>query len=259
MRNPQSILITGASSGIGAVLARTYAHPGISLALTGRDRPRLDHIAQICRMAGATVHLRSLDIADEAAVTDWVAEIDHALSLDLVIAGAGMTGGHRGPGMDETLADIRRILEVNFHGACTIAQAAIPGMRRRRRGQIAFVSSIAGLRGLPYSLAYCASKAALIAYGEGLRAHMRPDGVVVSVILPGFVDTPMAARVSGPKPLMVTSERAARIIRSGLARDRACITFPFLLGLGTRIIALLPAGPVDSIMNRINVTITPSG
>jgi short-subunit dehydrogenase len=259
MKSPKAILITGASSGIGAALARTYAQPGISLALTGRDPLRLDHIADIGRAAGATVHVRPLDIAAEAAVTSWIAEIDHALSLDLVIAGAGVTGGHRGPGSDETLADIRRILEVNFHGACTTAQAAIPGMRRRRRGQIAFVSSIAGLRGLPYSLAYCASKAALIAYSEGLRAHMRPDGVGVSLILPGFVDTPMAARVTGPKPLMVTPERAARIIRTGLARDRARITFPFLLGLGTRIMALLPAGPVDSIMNRIHVKITPSG
>ncbi len=258
MRDPRSILITGASSGIGAALARAYARPGIALALTGRDQGRLETVADACRRAGATVAVRSLEITDQVAVSGWIADIDRRQPLDLLIAGAGVTGGHHGPGDDESLADLQRILSVNFIGAAITVQAALPVLRGRRRGQIALISSIAGLRGLPYSPAYCASKAALIAYGEGLRAHLLKDGIDVALILPGFVDTPMAAHVTGPKPMMMSPERAAKIIRNGLARGRARITFPRLLGLGTRLMSLLPAGPVDYVLSRVAVSVTPS-
>jgi short-subunit dehydrogenase len=117
------------------------------------------------------------------------------------------------------------------------------------------MSSLAALRGLPYSPAYCASKAALKAYGEALRAWLRPQGIDVAVVLPGFVDTKLAGHVSGPKPLQMTAERAARIIRRRLARNEAHIAFPRLLHWGLRIASTLPPALVDSILTSVKVDI----
>jgi short-subunit dehydrogenase len=255
MREVGAVLITGASSGIGAALARAYARSGARLAITGRNPERLAAVAAACVGAGAAVIYRPLDITNEAAVSSWVSEADAALAIDLVIANAGITGGHFGPNAEESLADVQRMISVNFIGAMITVHAILPALRRRRRGQIAFISSIAALRGLPYSPAYCASKAAMSIYAESLRAWLRPDGVEIALVLPGFVDTPMAAKVTGPKPMMVSPERAAHIIQRGLARGRTRIAFPFLLDLGQRLAASLPSAPIDFILNRIAVDV----
>src|SRR5487761_546583 len=107
MRDARSVLITGASSGIGAALALAYAGPGMRLALTGRHLDRLETVVDACRGAGASVHSKLLDITDASAVAAWVAEIDREWSLDLVIASAGVTGGHNGPGAEESLTELR--------------------------------------------------------------------------------------------------------------------------------------------------------
>jgi short-subunit dehydrogenase len=258
MRNPGCVLITGASGGIGAALARIYARPGVTLAVTGRNADRLHKTAEASRNAGAKVIERVLDLHDQPALAAWIAAIDADHPLDLVIANAGITGGHRGPEAEEDLAGLREIMEINFVAACATVHAAMAPMRRRHRGQIALMSSIAGLRGLPYSPAYCASKAALITYGEALRAMLRSDGVAVSVILPGFVATPMSAQVSGPKPLMIDADRAARIIAHGLARRRARIAFPLPLYWLQRALTFLPAASVDMVLNRVRVTVANS-
>jgi short-subunit dehydrogenase len=252
MRDARSILITGASSGIGAALARSYAAPGVRLALGGRNADRLATVAALCRSSGAEVATSHFDVTDGPAVTSFVVGADDERPLDLVIANAGMTGGSDGI---EPIAEIERMMRVNFAGACAAAHAAIPQMCRRRRGQIALMSSLAALRGLPYSPSYCASKAAVKAYGESLRGLLRSDGVEVSVILPGFVDTPLSQHIDGPKPLMMTADHAARIIRRGLERNRARIAFPALLHLAARLAAALPAALVDPVLTSVPVKI----
>lgn len=199
---------------------------------------------------------RALDLLDEPALAAWIADMEAATPLDLVIANAGITGGHHGPGAEESIEELRQIVDINFVAACRTVHTALGPMRRRRRGQIALVSSLAGMRGLPYSPGYCASKAALITYAEALRAWLRRDGIEVAVILPGFVDTPMAARVNGPRPMMLTADRAASIIRRGLARGRPRIAFPLPLYWLQRAASLLPATPVDMFLNRVRVTVT---
>lgn len=258
MKTPRSILITGASSGIGAALALCYAAGDTSLALTGRHERRLADVTERCRAAGATVTTALLDTTDKAAVARWVMTIDDEAPLDLVIANAGISGGHRGGGEGERSDEVLRMMQVNFAGTCHTIHPILPRMRARGRGQIALMSSIAALRGLPYSPAYCASKAALLAYGESLRGWLRPQGVEISIILPGFVDTPMAGRVSGPKPFQMSPERAARRIRRGLARGQARIAFPTILNLGTRVMSLFPAALVDPALNFVNVDIGPN-
>jgi short-subunit dehydrogenase len=113
-------------------------------------------------------------------------------------------------------------------------------MMARGRGQIAIISSVAGFTPLPDAPSYSASKSAVINYGLSLRALLGPRGIRVSVICPGYIDTPMMRRASGAKPFKMTSEKATELICHGLDRDRALIVFPFLFGLMTRIGGLLP-------------------
>ena len=253
MRNPSSVLITGASGGIGTALAKAYARPGVTLALTGRDGKKLAAAAAAASAAGATVLEHALDLRDQAAVTAWIGDVDASHPIDLVIANAGITGGHH-DGVEESVEEVRRLIDTNFLAACYTLHAALPAMRRRR-GQVALVGSLAGIRGLPSMPGYCASKAALLAYADAMRAWLRDDGIEVAIILPGNVDTPMAARETGPQPLMMSADRAAAIIRRGLARGRSCIAFPRQLYWVLRLATLLPAAPVDMVLNRYRVSV----
>nr|UXE44102.1 hypothetical protein Hi04_10k_c1074_00021 [uncultured bacterium] len=257
MQLPNSILITGASGGIGAALAESYAAPGKYLALGGRDTERLAAVAERCRQRGATVVATIVDVTDVEGVAAWIEETDQAGPLDLVIANAGVQGGSLGVGRTETRDEAERVMNVNFGGVCNTVQPVIAAMRRRGRGQIALVASLAGLRGLPYSPGYCASKAAVKAYGEALRSWLEPEGVAISVVLPGFVETSMSKQVIGPKPLIMSPERAARIIRRGLTRGRRQIAFPFPLYLAIQAMRLLPAVLVDRLLRRAQVEIAP--
>src|SRR6516164_7421340 len=241
VRDPHSILITGASSGIGAALARAYAAPRTHLALCGRDSARLAAVANLCRERGAAVIEACLDVTAAPAVAAWIDSADRASPLELVIANAGVQGGLWRDGAGETLGELHRVMEVNFGGVSNTIHPVLSTMRRRRRGQIALIASLAALRGLPYSPGYCASKAAIRIYGEALRCWLAPEGIGVSVVLPGFVETRMSDTVSGPKPLILSSEHAAGIIRRGLAKGRRQVAFPYPLYLGMRLMRALPA------------------
>ena len=257
MKNPCSILITGASSGIGAALARAYAAPRTHLALCGRDAARLAAVANICRDRGAVVIEACLDITEAAAVAAWIDSADRASPLDLVIANAGVQGGLWRDGAGETLGETHRVMDVNFGGVLNTIHPALPSMRRRGRGQVALIASLAALCGIPFSPGYCASKAAIKIYGEAIRGWLAPEGINVSVVLPGFVATRLSQTVRGPKPLMLPPERAANIIRRGLARGRRQIAFPYPLYLGTQLTRVLPPGLVDHILRRLAVDIGP--
>jgi len=259
VKTPRSILITGASSGIGAALAESYAAPGVHLAICGRDASRLDAVASRCRERGATLLAAHIDVTDAAAVAAWVETAERAAPLDLVIANAGIQGGPSRAGAGETSDEVERVMQVNFGGARNTVYPALSPMRQRRRGQIAVVSSLAALRGLPMSPGYCASKAAVWIYGEALRSRFAADGIEVSVVLPGFVETRMSNLVTGTKPFIMSPERATRIIRRGLARGRRQIAFPLRAYVGMQLLRCLPSGVADRILSRIKVDIAPYG
>ena len=249
MRDPRSVLITGASSGIGAALAEAYAAPSMTLSLMGRDRQRLAAVAERCRNAGAGVRPVNIDVTDKAATADAIAEADAAAPLDLVIANAGISGGTSGNGEAEGQA--RLIFSVNLDGVLNTVHPAIAALRRRGRGQIGLMSSLAAFRGFAGAPAYCASKAAVRVYGEALRGALRTDGIAVSVICPGFVRSPMTAVNDFPMPFLIDAPRAARIIKRGLARDRARIAFPWQTYLGAWLAATLPPALVDRLVRRL--------
>lgn len=249
MRNPRSILITGASSGIGEALALAYAAPGRHLALSGRNEARLAAVADAVRAAGAGVDAATHDVRDAAAMRDWIDRIDHTQPLDLVIANAGISSGMPGGRIDE--ATIRAVLATNIDGVLNTLHPAIAAMRPRRRGQLAIVASLAGFRGLPTAPAYAASKAAVRVYGEALRPLLAADGLTLSVVCPGFVDSRMTAGNRFPMPFKMTAERAARIVCRSLERNRARIAFPWPMAALVWLLAALPPGLTDLAIRRL--------
>ncbi|WP_063533522.1 SDR family NAD(P)-dependent oxidoreductase [Burkholderia sp. MSMB1589WGS] len=249
---PHHVVITGASAGLGRALALAYAAPGVVLGLVGRDAARLDACAQACRARGAEVVVGQFDVRDAERAQAWLWAFDDAHPIDLLIANAGVASTLSSASDWEGLERTARVVDTNFYGALQAALPVIERMRPRGRGRIAMVSSLAALRGMAISPAYCASKAAIKAYADSVRPLLARDGVGMSVILPGFVKTAMSDVFPGDKPFLWSADRAAAHIRAKLAAGRAEIAFPALLAFGMRLLTLLPAALADAILGRLS-------
>jgi short-subunit dehydrogenase len=225
MKNFSSIVITGASSGIGEALALDYAAPGVALALTGRDAERLTAVANACRAKGASVVAATVDVVERERFAAWLTAFDDAHPVDLVIANAGISIDKSNSSLDD-FSVIRKTFDVNVGGVLNTVEPLMSRMIERRRGQIAVMASLASFIGLPYSASYNASKAAVRVWGESIRFPLKKHGIGVSVICPGFVISRLTANAPFPMPFLMTSARASAIIRRGLARNHARIAFP---------------------------------
>lgn len=232
---PQHVLITGASSGIGAALAIEYAGPGVRLALFGRDEGRVRVVAEACRAKGALVAAVLVEVTDLEAMATAVSMVDDAHPLDLVIANAGVSGAMLGDGRG-----VAHLFAVNVMGVVHTVEPLLPRLTGRGRGQIALMSSLASFVARPGTAAYCASKAAVRIWGEGLRERLAPQGVAVSVICPGFVDTPLTRRNRFPMPMLMSAAQSAAMIKARLARDEPRIAFPWPMYCGARLAGALP-------------------
>ncbi len=240
---PRRILISGASSGLGAALAEAYAAPDISLVLWGRDPMRLEAVAHRCHARGARAEAARVDVTDREATARHALAADDAAALDLVIANAGISGGTGGGTEPEEQA--RDIFAVNLVGVLNTVQPLLPRMRARGHGQIALMASLAGFRGFPGAPAYCASKAGVKVWGESLRGWLAPEGVRVSVLCPGYVRTPMTAVNRFSMPFLMDADRAARIMKRGLEKNRGRIAFPWPTAFGAWLAGALPDALVD--------------
>jgi short-subunit dehydrogenase len=238
----QSALITGASSGIGAALAKALARPGACLHLSGRDATRLDAVAEICRRRGAVANVKVLDVRDAEAMAAWIAEAGH---LDLVVANAGVSGRSK-TGGPEPPEKVRAIFEINLGGVLNTVLPAMEVMANQRadpggvRGRIAVVASIAAFMAAPVTAAYCASKAAVDGYIVAIAPEARLRGLLLTSVCPGFIRTAMTADYRFPMPGLMDADRAAGIILRGVAAGRVRVVFPWWMGLAARTAGLLP-------------------
>ncbi|AQQ30682.1 SDR family NAD(P)-dependent oxidoreductase [Burkholderia cenocepacia] len=249
---PRHVVVTGASAGIGRSLATVYAAPGVVLGLVGRDVRRLDACADACRALGARVVTAQVDVRDAEAMRVWLWQFDDTYPIDLLIANAGVASTLDSDSDWEELDRVAAVVDTNFYGAMHAVLPVTARMRERRSGQIALVSSIAAIRGMAISPAYCASKAALKAYGDSVRPLLAQRGVHLAIVLPGFVKTAMSDVFPGDKPFMWSADRAAGHIRRKLAARRAVIAFPGMLALGMSLLTLLPARLGDAILGRLS-------
>ncbi|MBV9330095.1 MAG: SDR family NAD(P)-dependent oxidoreductase, partial [Alphaproteobacteria bacterium] len=215
-----AIMITGASSGIGAALAEAYATPGRRLILCGRDTMRLSGVAQKCSAKGAVAVPIEFDLHRVDEVAKHLIDADTASPIDLAIFNAGLGGTTPAADIVETPKRALEVATVNFTAAVVGATAIAERMARRGRGHIVFISSIAETFPLPMAPTYSGSKAGLRMFAEALALALEKYGVRVTVVAPGFVDTPMSRQVTASKPFMVSSERAAKSIRKIIERRR---------------------------------------
>jgi short-subunit dehydrogenase len=250
--SPARIVITGASAGLGRALALAYAAPSVTLGIVSRDAGRLDTVAAECRARGAQVVTALIDVRDAAAMQVWLCEFDDVYPIDLLIANAGVASTLASALDWEDLTRIAAVVDTNFYGAMHAALPVVARMRARRHGHIALVSSLAALRGMAISPAYCASKAALKAWGDSIRPVLAREGVHLSIVLPGFVKTSMSDAFPGNKPFLWPVEKAALHIRRKLALGASEVAFPNLLALGMRLLQVLPPVLADAILGRLS-------
>lgn len=253
----RSVVISGASRGLGAALARRFSAPGVRLLLIARSAGPLAEVAAECGARGAEAHTAALDVRHPAALAEALAAFEALGPVDLVIANAGTSAGTAPDGTPETAADAIRQIEVNLLGAIHLVGPLLPGMLARRQGAVALIASVAAFRGLPDIPGYSASKAGLFAWGEGLRAAHRFRGLTVTVICPGFFDSAMGERFLGPKPLRLGLETAADRAYQAILAGRGRAVFPAPLGWLLRLAALLPPGAGDWAIRRMRFRIRP--
>ncbi len=238
----RTILITGASSGIGRALAVACAAPGVRLHLSGRDAARLDAVAADCRSKGCDVEARVLDVCDADSMETWIKGCGR---LDLVIANAGMGAGSD-DGRPEPAAQVRAVFSTNLGGALNTALPALETMLEQTpdatgcRGRIATVASIAAFVPAPGAATYCAAKTALDRWTVATAHTAGNHGVIMTSVCPGYVRTSMTAGNRFPMPGLMDADRAAGIILAGIARGQRRVAFPWWMALGARLIGALP-------------------
>lgn len=237
---PKSIVITGASSGIGRALALELAAPGVTLGLLGRQDSNLNEVAALCQTKGALVQTGQVHVTDATGLALWMKVFDTDYPIDWVFANAGVTAAISLEGDLEPIAQANALLSVNLNGVLNTVYAVLPLMRERGRGQIGLMSSLAAWRGMALTPVYSASKAGVKAYGEALRDLLAPEGVGISVICPGFVETPMSEKFPRHRPQMISAEAAAKKIVLGMQANKAYVAFPWFFILGLRLLNVLP-------------------
>jgi NAD(P)-dependent dehydrogenase (short-subunit alcohol dehydrogenase family) len=243
-----NVFVTGASSGIGAALARHYSAAGATVGLFARRRDALDVVAAGWPAARAAVYQG--DVRDSAALAGAAADFVARFGApDVVIANAGIS---RGTITDfaEDLPAFEAVIDTNLLGMVRTFHPFMAAMKAARRGTLVGIASVAGFRGLPGSGAYSASKAASIAYLESLRVELAGSGVAVVTICPGFIRTPMTAKNPYRMPFLIDADKAARAIARAIERRKRFHVLPWPMALVGRALRLLPRPLYDAAFAR---------
>lgn len=227
------VWITGASSGIGAALARELLARGASVAVSARNADKLAEVS------GGRMHVQPVDVTDRPATLAAAAGVREALGgIDIAVLNAGAWSRFRADDWDSEA--FAQQVQTNLIGTAHTVEAVLPTMLAEGRGRIVGTASLAGYRGIPGAEAYGATKAALLNLFEALRGSLAPHGIVVQTVTPGFVQTPLTESNSFPMPFLITPAEAARAIADGIAKDKAETVFPLPMKLMMKIARLVP-------------------
>jgi short-subunit dehydrogenase len=243
--SPQRIIITGASSGIGAALARFYATRGAVLGLIARRKPELEQLAAslACRC-----EIYPADVRDAEALRGAAQHFITAHGCpDAVIANAGVSVGTLTDHAEDT-GVFRDVIDINLIGVVNTFQPFLASMRAARAGVLAGIASVAGYRGLPGAEAYSASKAAAISYLESLRVELHGSGIDVLTICPGFIATPLTARNPYPMPFLMSADVAAKNIARIVERRQSYAVIPWQMAIAARALRVMPNWLYDRLL-----------
>ncbi len=247
----QVAVVTGASSGIGWALCKELAGRGCRVGLLARRREQLEQLAKEIEQAGGTAALAPADVSNREQTLEAIHSLSRKLGpADLLVANAGVGA----PTLVDpiNIGDVEKMIQVNLLGTIYCIEAVLPEMLKRGKGHLAAVSSMASHKGLPGESAYCASKAALNVYMEGLRIQLRNRGIAVTTICPGFVKTPMTAVNEFHMPFAMEADAAARRIAGALDRKVKVYNFPKRMSVLMKLTALLPDWIIALAMNKYN-------
>lgn len=243
----KSILITGASSGIGRATALYLANPGVNLFLGGRNQQALMQVATECIRKGAAVEIKALDVRDQHGMEEWVSSVGH---LDFVLACAGVSIGTTGESemhnLPESTEKVRQIMQTNIDGVLNTVLPAIEVMKQQKRngenirGRIAAVASVAGFVSSAWAPSYCASKAAVDRFMVASGGSLEKSGIYLSSICCGFIRTSMTVNHQFFMPGLMSPDKAARLIVQGVLERRRRVIFPVWMAVLAKVIDLFP-------------------
>ncbi len=241
------VVITGASSGIGAELARCYASQSAQLGLIAR---RGDELRRLADDLGGGHRIYPVDVSDASAMAAAAANYLGEVGVpNLVIANAGISVGTLTQAAEDRTA-IERVFQVNVFGMINTLQPFVAPMLAARRGTLVGIASVAGIRGLPGAGAYSASKSAVISYLESLRVELRGSGIRVVTIAPGYIATPMTAINEYPMPFILPVDEAARRIVRAIDSGRSYAVIPWQMAIVAKLLRLLPNPLFDAVFAR---------
>jgi NAD(P)-dependent dehydrogenase (short-subunit alcohol dehydrogenase family) len=240
-------LITGAGSGIGRQLALDLAAEGAAVAALDRNHEALAKLAS--ELAGRRFAGAVADVADLPGLRQAVVQLEEQLGpTDLLLANAGI--GRETSALAFHAEDFEAMVRVNLVGVANSIETVLPGMLARRRGHLVGISSLASYRGLPRMAGYCATKAGINALLEGLRVELRPHGIAVTIVCPGWVRTPLTATVGLPMPHLLEIAEASRHILHAVRRRQPFYAFPRPAVRQVRLLRWLPARLGDWLIER---------
>lgn len=233
------VLITGASSGLGAGLAVKYAEPGATIGLWGRRMDALAQVAEAVRSRGARAIIRSVDVCDSAAMKSSIDEFfQETGGCDIVIANAGIGEGRNEAAFDSEQAS--RVIQINVVGLINTLLPCIDPMRAQGSGTLVGMASVAGYRAIPGSLSYSASKAAVMTFMEGLEMELDGSGLHAVTLCPGFVRTPLTDKNEFNMPFVIECDDACRRMKKAIDQKKSIYTFPFPMFVAAHLMRRAP-------------------
>lgn len=222
------VLITGASSGIGKAAALAFAHCGANLVLASRNLQKLKEVEEKAKQMGVMTLALRCDITSRPDVHNVVQRaVENFGRIDIAVCNAGIY--FRKLAVDQSIDEVRAVMETNFFGALNCIYEVLPLFQAEKRGHIVVTSSLDGKKSLPTDSAYSASKAALTGFMESLRQELQLTSIHISVVFPGRTDTPMIENIALPsKRLIVPPEKVAKAIIMAVVRKKCEVLVPFL-------------------------------